>query len=177
MERQRKHFSSLSAFTAVAISINIPSCNLSVTFLKSVFLQDRVVGGCSTVLFSACSFPQDMDVSEQQLWAVTAGQEAAGVRCSWQTAVWQQMGGVWRESKAFLWMISAFLHACWCREIELLSEKRIVAVELRSLPQFAWGASTGCFQGTCAFGASARGWWDTGFAGQQNRINLNPASR
>lgn len=80
MESQRKHFSSLSAFTDVAISINIPSCNLSVTFLESIFLQEKVVG-CNIELFSACPFPQqDLgNMSEQQLRAVTAGKEGAGV--------------------------------------------------------------------------------------------------
>lgn len=47
MESQSKRFSSLSAFTDVAISINIPSCNLSVTFLKSIFwLQEEAAGWC-----------------------------------------------------------------------------------------------------------------------------------
>lgn len=109
MESQRKHFSSLSAFTDVAISINIPSCNLSVTSLKSIFLQEKV-GGCSMELFSACPFPQDMDnVSEQQLIAVTAGKEGAGVPADRGQAAG---GRVWRESKGFLWMISTLFHTC-----------------------------------------------------------------
>lgn len=45
------------SFSAVVVSVNIPVCNLSVRFLKSIFLCKEVVG-CNIV---PCSFLQCID--------------------------------------------------------------------------------------------------------------------
>lgn len=89
----------LSAFTDAEISINIPCCSLSVTFLEScIFLQEEVVG-CDAVLCIPFSTGRGC------VTAITAGKEGAGV----PGTPWL-MGGGWRENKGFLCMISTFYH-------------------------------------------------------------------